>query len=90
MELANKLAAVSPLIVGDNEIATGNLCPERYGVGRANNFDPPAIARTARQLNGKHGNNSQICEVTLIFWAILRRTHSCGELRATDAANAPS
>ena len=86
MELANKLGARFALIVGDDEMAAGRYALKNMSTRRAAAPD----ARRNRGIARRDRESKRTCRtdgnvVALDFLGELRRTHTCGELRAADA-----
>ena len=80
LELANKLGARFALIVGENEMAAGTYALKDMQSRRAGD------ARARRASCAIEAIDKIIMEtVQLDFLGELRRTHTCGELRASDA-----
>ena len=80
LELANKLAARYALIVGEDEIAAGNVHTKEHGDWRAGKRD-------TRRASSEVGPWLTADGVPLDFLGELRRTHTCGQLRASDAGS---
>ena len=75
------------LIVGDNEMAAGKLRAEGYGHRASSRPDADEISRRAIRTATRFESNETIdmeTSVPLDFLGELRRTHTCGELRASD------
>ena len=81
MELANKLGARYTLIVGENEIASG-----RYALKNMSSGEQEQVARE-RDCAAAPRQQLNMQTVPLDFLGELRRTHTCGQLRAKDAGS---
>ena len=81
LELANKLEARFTMIVGDNEIVGRRpYALKEHATGQSSRRIPrhgELLERVEERMN--------MAEVKLDFLGDFSRTHSCGELRASDA-----